>query len=237
MVLPDRASAGPYPDACQTAGVTATTWTLLALTGVVAVVDWVAVGTRRKHLEYVAKPLTTAGLVAVALALDAVDPDVRAAFVVALVLSLAGDVFLMLPAARWFVTGLAAFLLAHVAYVVGFSLGSGDGSELLVGVAIALVVAVPMGVRLVRAVRRAQPALAGPVVAYVVVITAMVACATGWGNAWAVVGAWLFFVSDALIGETRFVHPEWSDRRWARVAIIVTYHVGQTGLVLSLAHR
>ena len=33
------------------------------------------------------------------------------------------------------------------------------------------------------------PALVVPVTAYVVVIASMVACATGWGNAWAVVGA------------------------------------------------
>jgi len=33
------------------------------------------------------------------------------------------------------------------------------------------------------------------------------------------------------------VHREWSDRRGALVAIIVTYHLGQAGLVLSLAHR
>jgi uncharacterized membrane protein YhhN len=217
--------------------VTTTAWVLFGITACAAIVDWAAVGLRRRPLEYVAKPLTTAGLVAVALALHPAHPDMRTAFVVALVLSLAGDVFLMLPGERWFVPGLAAFLLAHVAYVVGFALGPGTGGELLVGIVIALVIAIPMGARLVRAVGRTSPSLVGPVSAYVLVITAMVACATGWGNAWAVVGAWLFFVSDALIGETRFVHREWSDRRGALVAIIVTYHLGQAGLVLSLAHR
>ena len=98
-------------------------------------------------------------------------------------------------------------------------------------------VAVPLGVRLLRAVRRTRPALAGPVAAYVTVIAVMVACATGWGNAFAVVGAWLFFASDALIGETRFVRPDQEDVRWGRLAVIVTYHLGQAGLVLSLVHR
>lgn len=216
---------------------TGTAWLLLALTGLAAVVDWGAVAIRRVRVEYVAKPLTTAGLVAIALALDPVHTDMRIAFVVALVLSLAGDVFLMLPGERWFVPGLAAFLVAHIAYVVGFVVGPGTGSELLVGAVIAAAVAVPMGIRLVRAVRRSAPALVGPVTAYVVVIASMVACATGWGNVWAVVGAWLFFVSDALIGESRFVHPGWSGTRSARLAIIVTYHLGQAGLVLSLAHH
>jgi len=217
--------------------VTTAAGVLLALTALAAVVDWVAVGTRRTAVEYVAKPLATAGLVAVALTLDPVHPDMRTAFVVALMLSLVGDVFLMLPGERWFVPGLASFLLAHVAYVVGFAIGPGTGGALLVGAVIALAVAVPMGTRLVRALRGTAPEMVGPVVAYVVVIASMVACATGWGNAWAVVGAWLFFLSDALIGETRFVHREWAGTRWAPVAIIVTYHLGQAGLVLSLAHR
>jgi uncharacterized membrane protein YhhN len=222
---------------CETHRVTTTAGVLLALTVVAAVVDWVAVAARRPAVEYVAKPLTTVGLVAVALTLDPVHADMRTAFVVALILSLVGDVFLMLPGERWFVPGLASFLLAHVAYVVGFVVGPGSGSALLVGVLIAAVVAVPMGMRLVRALRRGAPDLVVPVVAYVVVIATMVACATGWGNGWAIVGAWLFFASDALIGETRFVHPHWGTTRWGPVAVIVTYHLGQAGLVLSLVHR
>jgi uncharacterized membrane protein YhhN len=217
--------------------VTGTAWALLALTALAALVDWIAVATGRRPLEYVAKPLTTAGLVGVALAVDPVHPDMRTAFVVALILSLAGDVFLMLPDDRYFVSGLASFLLAHVAYVVGFVLGPGTGGELLVGAAVAIAVGLPIGLRLLRAVKRMRPALVGPVAAYVTVIAAMVACATGWGNAWAVAGAWLFFASDALIGETRFVRPHLGELRGGRLAVIVTYHLGQAGLVLSLVHR
>ncbi len=215
---------------------TGTAWVLLGLTAVAAIVDWIAVGTGRRRVEYVAKPLATAGLVGVALTLDPVHADMRAAFVVALVLSLAGDVFLMLPSDR-FVPGLASFFLAHVAYVVGFALGPGTTDELAVGAAITLVVAIPLGARLLRAVRRARASLVGPVAAYVTVIAVMVACATGWGNGWAVMGAWLFFASDALIGETRFVRPSLGASPRARLAIIVTYHLGQAGLVLSLVHR
>jgi len=39
------------------------------------------------------------------------------------------------------------------------------------------------------------------------------------------------FVSDSLIAENRFVRP----LPWAPVAIIVTYHIAQAGLVWSLA--
>ena len=43
-------------------------------------------------------------------------------------------------------------------------------------------------------------------------------------------GAVFFMTSDALIGEDRFVQP----RPWQPVAIIVTYHVAQALLVVSL---
>ena len=46
----------------------------------------------------------------------------------------------------------------------------------------------------------------------------------------AMMGATLFFVSDALLGWNRFVRP----LRWAPVGIMTTYHLGQAGLVLSL---
>ena len=58
----------------------------------------------------------------------------------ALVLCLAGDVFLMLPADR-FVPGLASFLLAHLAFTVGFLLEPGDVAAVLV-VGVVLVAAV-----------------------------------------------------------------------------------------------
>jgi uncharacterized membrane protein YhhN len=211
---------------------TSASWALLAVTAVVAIVDWIAVAREWTRVEYVAKPLTMVGLIGVALTLDPEFSDMRAAFVVALACSLIGDVFLMLPRDR-FVAGLAAFLGAHLAYTAGFLLGPGSVGGLAIGVLITAIVAVPFGVHIVRAVRRSAPAVVTPVVAYVVVISAMVASATGLGNAWAIAGAWLFFASDALIGETRFA------RRLPHgdFAVIVTYHVGQALLVLSLVSR
>jgi uncharacterized membrane protein YhhN len=212
--------------------VTTAAWALLAATAVVALLDWIAVARGWVRVEYAAKPLTMVGLLGVALTIDPAYSDMRAAFAIALACSLIGDVFLMLPSDR-FVAGLAAFLAAHLAYTAGFVLGPGSRGEFLLGALITAVVAAPLGVRLLRAVRRSVPAVVTPVMAYLVVISVMVAAATGWGNAWAVAGAWLFFVSDALIAETRFVRaiPAGS------VAIIVTYHLGQALLVLSLISR
>jgi uncharacterized membrane protein YhhN len=203
---------------------TTAAWVLLAIAAAFAVGNWIAVARASKPLEYVCKPATLVFLIAVAVAVDPVHGDTRTWFVVALVLSLLGDVFLMLPGDR-FVFGLGSFLLGHIAYTVGLNLHT-EGLWLL---AIPVVViAALLALRLVRGIRTSgQDALLGPVVAYVVVIAAMGASAVASGNA---LGALLFMASDSLIGETRFVKP----RAWGGIAIMVTYHLGQAGLVLSL---
>ena len=206
---------------------TTAAWILLVVAAVFAVGDWVAVARQNKPVEYVCKPATLVFLTAVALAVDPVHSDTRSWFVVALVLSLLGDIFLMLPKDR-FVFGLGAFLLGHVAYTVGLNLHT-DGLW-LIAIPVVVVAAI-LAVRLVRGIRTSgEDELLAPVVAYVVVIAAMGASAVASGNVLAAIGALLFMASDSLIGETRFVKP----RRWGGGAIMVTYHLGQAGLVLSL---
>jgi uncharacterized membrane protein YhhN len=207
--------------------VTTAAWVLLAVAAVFAVGNWIAVARGSKPAEYVCKPATLIALIAVAVALDPVHGDTRTWFVAALVLSLAGDVFLMVPR-DWFVAGLSAFLLGHLAYAVGLNLHTEGIWWLAVPV---VLIAALLAVRLVRGIRRSgQDVLVGPVVAYVVVISMMGGSAVASGNAMAAAGALLFMASDSLIGETRFVQ----SRPWAGVAIMVTYHLGQAGLVLSL---
>lgn len=210
---------------------TGTVALVLALTAVVAVVDWIAVGSARRPLEYVAKPLTLIGLIAAALLLEPVDDAARALFVVALVLSLAGDVFLMLPnRRRFFPLGLASFLLGHLAYVPGLWLLGVSVPGLVVGFVAVLVAVGLVGLRIVRGVQDREPRLAAPVTAYVAVISLMVVSAVGTLSPFAIVGAALFYASDALIAWNEFLTP----KSWARLAIMVTYHLGQLGLVLAL---
>jgi uncharacterized membrane protein YhhN len=206
----------------------------LAVAAVFAVADWVAKARDDRRLEYVAKPATLAALIVVAASLDAADVDAgrRWWFVAALVFSLAGDVLLMLPSDQ-FVAGLAAFLVGHVCYVVGFWVDADppDALAVVVATVVVLAVIVPLAARIVRAVRASDdPALAVPVVAYIAVITTMVVSAVASGNAVAAVGAALFAGSDSMIAWDRFVQPF----RAAPVAIMVTYHAGQALLVLSL---
>ena len=65
-----------------------------------------------------------------------------------------------------------------------------------------------------------------------VVISVMLATACATGNVLAGVGAALFVSSDAMIAWNRFVRPFPA----ADIGIMVTYHLGQAGLVLSLLH-
>jgi len=210
--------------------VTGPAFVLLALALAAAAFDWVAVHEEQKALEYLCKPLALVLLIACALALDPADGAVRAWFVAALVLCLIGDVFLMLPH-DLFVFGLASFLLGHLAYIVGMHVDGVDGARFMVGIVIVMVLLAIIGTRILKAVRTGpEPAMAGPVVAYMFVISAMVASAIGVGHPAGVVGASLFYASDALIAWNRFI----GETRHGRLAIIVTYHLAQVGLVLSL---
>lgn len=202
-------------------------WFALALT--IAVGDWLAVSVDRRTVEYVAKPLTMVLLIGAASALDPVDPAVRVAFVVALAFSLAGDIFLMLPR-DLFVAGIASFLVAHLAYIAGLQLRGQSGGWFVLGLVVVVAAILMVGVRILRAVRAGDDALAVPVTAYLAVISLMVASAFGTTNGFAIAGSLLFYASDAMIAWNRFVQPH----PWARVAIMITYHLGQFGLVLSL---
>ncbi|HYZ94120.1 MAG TPA: lysoplasmalogenase [Actinomycetota bacterium] len=204
-------------------------WLLFDAAIFFAAADWIAVALRNKTLEYVCKPAAIAFLIAVALAVQPRNDVQRWAFVVALVFSLAGDVLLMVDR---FLPGLIAFFGGHVAYIVGLRSGRTDFRPLLLSALIVFVAIVFVGARILVAVRERSPELGTPVSAYIAVISVMVACALASGNPLAATGAALFMVSDSLIAWNRFVKP----LSWAPITIIVTYHLAQAGLVLSLSN-
>lgn len=205
-------------------------WAAYAVAAIFAVLDWISRARDDQRLEYVAKPATLVALIVVALALDPANSGRRAWFIAALVLSLLGDVLLMLPSDQ-FVAGLAAFLAGHVCYVVGFWLDPPSGVAVLLAAVVVVAVVSPVAARIVRGLQESgNRELTGPVVAYVSVISAMVISAIATGNVAAAVGAVSFAVSDTMIAWDRFVR----SFRAAPVAIMVTYHAGQALLVASL---
>lgn len=217
--------------------VNASAWVLLALFLAVAAIDWAAVHVGSKRVEYLAKPGCMVFLIAAALVMDPADGAARTALVVALVLSTAGDVFLMLPGREpgsdgpnLFIAGLAAFLLAHVAYVVGFVLDGVELRRMLLGLVVLVLLAGFAMRPILRGVRGGPEAeMFGPVAAYIGVISAMVVTAFGTGGILAPLGAVLFATSDSLIALGRFVKP----RGWFPMTIIITYHLAQALLTVS----
>lgn len=207
-----------------------------------AAMDWAAVGARRKRLEYLFKPATLVAIIIGLLLLMRGPHDEWQArfFLIGLILSLAGDVFLMLPGDGFFLPGLVSFLLAHLSYIAGLNPTLPPLPSLFLMAPIAAVGLV-LVLRIVWALRAAgQTRLLIPVVVYGLVISVMLfsAWATIWRADWngtrrvlVIGGATLFFASDAMLAWNKFVN------RFARadLAVIVAYHLGQLALACSVA--
>lgn len=158
----------------------------------------------------------------------------------ALVFSLAGDVLLMKKVDQ-FLFGLVAFLLAHLAYLAGFNLSLPPLSLPILGLVGLGVITVAVSYPVIRGGLLRQPggrALQAPVLVYSLVLTLMMLSAVStlfrpeWSGTAAILaaaGGILFFTSDMLLAVNRFVRPV----RRGDFLVMVTYHLGQVGLVLG----
>jgi len=195
--------------------------------------------TDKRRLEYVSKPASTLLVIAVALLslLQAgAQPAYSWAIGLGLLLSLGGDVSLMLRTKRWFLIGLVLFLLAHVVYAVAFTAPSGfHVGDWAVG-GVLLVV----GVATLAYLRPGLDRMAGPVLIYTLVILFMVnrAISTHFGSyftssqAWLVtIGAILFMLSDVLLAVNRFRRPFKAEPFG-----LFLYYGGQLLIALSTWH-
>ena len=196
----------------QTAGVTTPAIIALIVAAVFGVANWWSRWRADRPSSSSPSRRRSSRLIVAAVSIDPADPSVRAWFVAALVLSLAGDVFL-LGDDRWFMAGLVSFLAGHGAYIAGFVAGPTwrwwAGVAALVPVAVLVATA---GRRIVAGAQERDARLIGPVVAYLTIISAMFVAAAAAGNGWAVMGAGLFVASDTILGWNRFVRAE-SGRR------------------------
>ena len=205
----------------------------LGVASVCAVLDWVAVVRGDEHLERRAKP---AVMVVLLVAVIASDPNASTRSLLlatALGTSLAGD-WLLLPPVR-FTNALLAFFVAHLAYLGAFLIGPHDLGLGAIAVVAAVGVLAVVGRPILAGAQRAG--LARPVAAYLGAICLMAIAATASGSAAAIVGAWLFVVSDAILGWDRFVAPQPPTSIAGlsrRLAVIVTYHGAQLLLTAAL---
>ncbi|WP_397606750.1 lysoplasmalogenase [Silanimonas sp.] len=179
-------------------------------------------------LHYVFKPVTT--LLLIAFAWRSEDPHgLRPGVITGLLLSLLGDVALMLPIDA-FVVGLGAFLLAHLAYIVAFFRHCRLKAVALAWLGYGLLAAGVLSLLL----PQVPEAMRGAVVAYVVVLTGMAAFAFGAreraGSRLAVGGA-LFVLSDGLLAWDRFASAVPLASLW----VLSTYWAAQWCIARSIA--
>lgn len=179
------------------------------------------------------KPLASAGFLALALALGALETSYGRAVLAALALCWMGDVFLIPKGASgFFLVGLVSFLLGHVGFVVAFALLGPDPLWMAAVAALALPPALLV-------MRRLRPHLSErmrtPVHAYVAVISLMLVTAAGGaaatGRAAIGLGAACFYLSDLHVARDRFVSRSFWNKSWG----LPLYYAAQLILASTVA--
>jgi len=182
----------------------------------------------------VAKLIAAATFIWAALSFGALESGYGQWILAGLGCSLLGDA-LLIPEGRGtaFLLGIGAFLLGHVAYGVAFA---GLGQSVAALVVAAAVVSI-LAIVVLRWLHPHVPAdLRVPVLAYVVVISAMVALSVGAAVAGAFVGVTIgaiaFAVSDVSVARDRFVAPGFGNSAWGLPLYFLSQHV----LAMTVRH-
>jgi uncharacterized membrane protein YhhN len=214
---------------------------------ILALVDWVAVARRAVRLRYVSKPATLLAVFVGAwlLTRGPHDPWQARFFLPGLAFSLAGDVCLLLPGKRWFVAGLMAFFLTQICYIAGLNptLSRDLPHYPVLGFLIVVaLVDVVLARSIATGLRRRNRGIALLIPLAIYGLTLSLTLFSGWATLFrpewtplrrvlVILGVSLFFVSDLLIAWDRFV------RRSHRLKLldIITYHLAQVALALSIA--
>ncbi len=212
---------------------------LLTFVFLSASLDWYAVHKGWKKLEYFLKPATMVFLF-IFLFLMTGFQGIALWFGIGILFSLAGDVFLMLPKEQ-FIAGLVSFLLAHLAYIIGFnqSFPPLDAFGIIMAIILGIVAARLYQYIAAGLVKQEKEFLLKPVLIYTGVIAIMLFSALltlsrpEWDFRAAItvsVGAALFMLSDAILAWNKFVQPI----KNGRVMNMAAYHLGQIILIYGV---
>jgi len=200
---------------------------LLAITGS-------ALGGEAIWLHYIFKPLTT--MLVWALVWRAGASPYRKAILAALLLSLCGDVFLMLPMPFGFEAGLASFLIAHLFFLRAFTrdaplFGRRLPLILLLALSLANLLVLWPGV---------GAGLQIPVVAYMLCLVAMTAQAVSRGlslgtvdGKLAAAGGIAFLISDTTLAYNKFHAPVPASA----LLVLGTYYAALYLIALSVRQK
>lgn len=149
-----------------------------------------------------------------------------------LALSWFGDMFLIGKEQVYFLLGLCAFLLAHIAYIVAFVVQGVNGRWILSAALPVAAAAVAVSVWLTP---HLQPELVIPVRIYTIVISLMLVAAIGTRGRGAtfliVAGGLMFFLSDLSVAALRIVQTAFPTYAWG----LPLYYAGQLCLAVSVS--
>jgi uncharacterized membrane protein YhhN len=217
---------------------------ILALGGIFAILEWIAVSRDSQKLEFIAKPATLLLLsIWFAVQTSGIDSPMRWLYLMGLLLSLVGDTLLMFPQER-LRQGVIAFLFAHVAYVLALNSGG-----MIINLR-SLAIAIGLAIMLIAFLR---PILAGiyrtgkdemriPVIIYAVILGA---------TTWSVLTTFLrtdWILIDAILvsgGGLLFLGSDigWAFNQFARsrpdgrVIQLAAYHIGQFLMAIGIWHH
>lgn len=190
---------------------------------------------KNRGLVYVAKPLASAMFLGIAYAGFDGGSGYDTLIFWGLVLGAVGDVALMFSANSAFLTGLVAFLVGHILYVVAFmEQARGVSIEWWMVILFLLLTAM-----ILFHLRGNYGNLAVPVGAYGVVISLMVIGvwhmhkalgATNEATLLAAYGATLFYASDIAVAQDKFKKKSFFNKAWGLPA----YYAGQVMIALSM---
>lgn len=215
-------------------------YVLIGFALVIAAINWLAVAKKWVKIKYITKPVVPLALI-FWLILNGGFQGQLIFFVIGLIFSLVGDIFLMLPNEK-FVAALVSFLFAHIAFILGFSSGIPNFSApglilfILVGLnAFEIYRRISNGLR-----SRGQESFIIPVLIYAIVISLMLVSAlltmVGPNSEWnpfpsmmVSFGALFFVFSDTLLAWNKFVNPI----KYGDIFVIVTYHLALITITLG----
>lgn len=190
--------------------------------------------------SYIFKPLSTLLIIAAAVIAfwePSQEPVFTIGVLVGLLFSLGGDIALLFQEnPKAFRIGLVLFLMAHIAYILVFSLlGQFTSWDILSGA-----ILLAAGLSFYRLLRTNLGPMKFPVIAYIVIISLMVNRAIAsftspefsTTQAWMIsTGAVLFFISDVLLAANRFLRPS----KYLRINLAF-YYAGQMLIALAASY-
>jgi uncharacterized membrane protein YhhN len=211
--------------------------------GLVSLINWVSAWQMWTLPYYITKPLVMLGLILFVVFRVPITPT-RLPFMLGLVFSLLGDIFLIPKGTRWFLVGMGAFSITQLMYIWGFNLSKAALPAMIVGVGAFLtgVILIHKAVNRFSKSSSVNKTILPFMKVYAALVSAMSISALlciarpGWSDTAAVmagIGGLIFFLSDGMIGLDKLDRRLLKHKFW----VIFTYHLAQfliVGAVIQL---